>query len=511
MKGYIIVVVLSLCFMVNGVMAQEVIVNGGFDDDVGWSVSCVNASGYTCGTAEFGYTEDGPKYGEGPCLNLYVDLAAFSQVMVYQTVELEPNATYQISCAFKELTGLTYLDMDPSGASGDWYQMYISPEPFTEDGSDYTPPITMGMGFWGGGGGNSINIAGVDSTWEGYADGGSGPYFTVPDTLDSYEYLVGIKVGVWGPTPLLFHEILIDNFSMKKIGGADMVKGGRFGEGSESEWITLNLSDTGALDPEFDFNYIDDVTIRGPSAGYGSSLNIIGGPDDFGPHGLLYQPLVLEGGRSYRLMGAWKDYDAVASFWLQVYLHPDEPIEGQDYTPDNNSFSVSHNTWQGTQPGFDDTFDDGTEANNTVYTVPGEGPQTIYLSIKVGSGYGTAPYFFDIGVDEVMLIELDDTYVKDISEGWIHGFQLVQNYPNPFNPSTTIGFSLSNTETVKLSVFDVRGHHIKTLLDQSMASGDHSVVWDGRDQRGMAVPSGVYFYKLEAGTLTKSKKMILLQ
>ena len=107
MKRRIIFALSLLYFLVIGAVAQEVIVNGGFDDDTGWSVSCVNAAAYTCGTAEFGYIEDGPKYGEGPCLNLYVDPAAFSQVMVYQTVELEPNTTYVYSGYIKSAAGDT--------------------------------------------------------------------------------------------------------------------------------------------------------------------------------------------------------------------------------------------------------------------------------------------------------------------------------------------------------------------------------------------------------------------
>jgi len=88
---------------------------------------------------------------------------------------------------------------------------------------------------------------------------------------------------------------------------------------------------------------------------------------------------------------------------------------------------------------------------------------------------------------------------------------LEQNYPNPFNPTTTIRFTLSTRVHAELAVFDVRGRRMVTLLDRSMPGGAVTVKWDGRDQSGVAVSSGVYFYRLVAGADVQTRKMVLLK
>jgi acetyl esterase/lipase len=88
---------------------------------------------------------------------------------------------------------------------------------------------------------------------------------------------------------------------------------------------------------------------------------------------------------------------------------------------------------------------------------------------------------------------------------------LEQNFPNPFNPSTTIRYSLVITAHVRLTVFDVIGHEVRTLVDGVRQPGKKSVVWDGRDNSGRAVSSGVYLYRLAAGGPVLTNKLILLR
>ncbi|HXF48333.1 MAG TPA: T9SS type A sorting domain-containing protein [Verrucomicrobiae bacterium] len=90
-------------------------------------------------------------------------------------------------------------------------------------------------------------------------------------------------------------------------------------------------------------------------------------------------------------------------------------------------------------------------------------------------------------------------------------FGLNQNYPNPFNPQTAIAFSLPKSSEVKLEVFDLLGRSVVTLQDGSMSAGTHTVVWDGRDKTGRTVSSGVYLYRLQAGTFVETKKMLFLK
>jgi len=89
-------------------------------------------------------------------------------------------------------------------------------------------------------------------------------------------------------------------------------------------------------------------------------------------------------------------------------------------------------------------------------------------------------------------------------------FELSQNYPNPFNPSTRIQFAVPQTEKVKLEVYDIQGRLIKTLVDYELYQpGKYEVSWNGIDNKGNRVASGVYFAKMQAGKFAHTKKMIM--
>lgn len=89
--------------------------------------------------------------------------------------------------------------------------------------------------------------------------------------------------------------------------------------------------------------------------------------------------------------------------------------------------------------------------------------------------------------------------------------RLLQNAPNPFNPRTTIRFTLSAAEHAKLAVFDVSGRHVATLFDRVATAGVQRVDWTGLDSHGNAVASGIYYYKLQVGGVTESRKMALIK
>lgn len=89
--------------------------------------------------------------------------------------------------------------------------------------------------------------------------------------------------------------------------------------------------------------------------------------------------------------------------------------------------------------------------------------------------------------------------------------ELKGNYPNPFNPQTNISFTLANPGDVTIEVYNVIGQKVRTLLNQPMDAGEHSVVWDGANENGHAVASGVYFYKLQTENFSSTKKMLMLK
>ena len=88
---------------------------------------------------------------------------------------------------------------------------------------------------------------------------------------------------------------------------------------------------------------------------------------------------------------------------------------------------------------------------------------------------------------------------------------LQQNYPNPFNPSTTISFGLSEAGPVSLKIYDAAGRLVRVIIDETLPAAHYSEGWDGKDGSGIAVASGVYFYRLSTKTFTENRKMILLR
>lgn len=99
-----------------------------------------------------------------------------------------------------------------------------------------------------------------------------------------------------------------------------------------------------------------------------------------------------------------------------------------------------------------------------------------------------------------------EPYAQDIEDAL-----LIANYPNPFNPETTVRFSIPFATKVELSIYDIRGQKVCTLVDNEMEKGMHSVIWNGRDNAGKQVSSGIYLYKLTTGNRTAVKKMLLLK
>jgi flagellar hook assembly protein FlgD len=90
-------------------------------------------------------------------------------------------------------------------------------------------------------------------------------------------------------------------------------------------------------------------------------------------------------------------------------------------------------------------------------------------------------------------------------------YALSQNFPNPFNPTTTIRFALPNDAKVSLKVYDMLGREVRTLIDGNLHVGYQEVMWDGRNNAGIQVASGMYIYRITAGSFVSSKKMLLLK
>lgn len=90
-------------------------------------------------------------------------------------------------------------------------------------------------------------------------------------------------------------------------------------------------------------------------------------------------------------------------------------------------------------------------------------------------------------------------------------YALDQNLPNPFNPSTTIKYQLPASGEVSLVIYNLLGQQVRTLVKDNLEAGFHSVLWDGKDELGKQVASGVYIYRLQSGDFSTAKRMMLLK
>jgi|GEM_PF-6322410 len=143
----------------------------------------------------------------------------------------------------------------------------------------------------------------------------------------------------------------------------------------------------------------------------------------------------------------------------------------------------------------------------TIDTLSGTSP-TIQNFVSTNQAEGYSPAW---AKDSCIFSDVQDTRHSEGAK-LPTDFTLDQNFPNPFNATTVIQFALPRTSLVKLEIFNVLGQKVKTLVDEELQAGYKQVTWDGRDQRGNTVSTGVYFYRIKAADLfTDMRKMLLIK
>ena len=132
--------------------------------------------------------------------------------------------------------------------------------------------------------------------------------------------------------------------------------------------------------------------------------------------------------------------------------------------------------------------------------------------------YGAVPSFTSGGNFGDILTVVDPLLASDTGVGDGSNdattparFALIQNYPNPFNPETTIVYHVTAPAPIRMGVYDVLGHRLRTLVDGTKQAGRYTVSWDGQDEAGSRVCSGSYFVRLEAPNHTETLKIQLVQ
>ena len=125
---------------------------------------------------------------------------------------------------------------------------------------------------------------------------------------------------------------------------------------------------------------------------------------------------------------------------------------------------------------------------------------------------------------EIYYLSSSDSFVDTSEDNKIFGFKLFQNYPNPFNSSTSISYEIMKTGDVTLKIYDILGREVRELVNSLQKPGNYKIIWDGKNNRGKEVASGIYFYRLTvrqahrpeqsrgtAGNYKQTKKLVLIK
>jgi hypothetical protein len=153
----------------------------------------------------------------------------------------------------------------------------------------------------------------------------------------------------------------------------------------------------------------------------------------------------------------------------------------------------------------------GPDWYGTDYVGIDQGPIIIMIeNYRTGSVWNRFMQNADIrrGLERIGFQAVTDVEERTVSPA---SFALYQNYPNPFNPLTVIGYQLAVNGYLTLKLYNVLGQEVKTLVDGIRDAGHESVEWDGRDMRGLSVPTGIYFVRMSVADFNATQKIILLK
>jgi len=178
------------------------------------------------------------------------------------------------------------------------------------------------------------------------------------------------------------------------------------------------------------------------------------------------------------------DFEDLDSWWLNPST---EQWEHSTYEYNGRAVPVEHPMLA------------GDDAEHTSYESCEQKGRAAWWMMAVLSGWSART---DVGDDE------SDDQVPGPPP--YEGFEL-SCHPNPCNPSATIDFSLASSVRATLAIYDARGRLVRTLVDGTLAAGSHSIIWNGTDESGGRVASGVYFYRIAADKKTATKKILLLR
>jgi len=150
---------------------------------------------------------------------------------------------------------------------------------------------------------------------------------------------------------------------------------------------------------------------------------------------------------------------------------------------------------------------------------PSSVPYHNFTYLQTSDGVATPNWYYITSGTDTVAIYLIRAYVslvtsagnEQVVELTPTDFSVTQNYPNPFNPSTQLRYSIPKAENVRITIYDINGKTIATLINNFQNAGTYQVTWNGRNDLGQQVASGTYIYKVQAGDFVQTKKMVMLK
>lgn len=500
--------------------AQNLIKNGGFDDDSEWQVTYHIQEPVS--DVIFGYSDETPAKGQGPCLYVSCFGAQEARPVIYQEITCIAGETYFVTGAIKVIN----LDLPDAFPPGPWFQLYANPEAppdWTDGMGDWNPSTKLlNISAWSPEG---CELYDIDGFWEDLSCendwGNNQPYFTVegePGTQVPM-YII-LKPGMWlNEGSFGGFEVLIDNIGVYPV-SSNLIKNWSFEDDSEWE-VTYHIEE-----PVSDviFGYTEVTPVKGQ----GGCLYVSAfGAQEVRP--VIYQGIKCIAGERYRVSGAIYilDLELPDAYppgpWFQIYANSEAPPDWYDgmgdWNPSTKLLNISawtsgceiydidgfwenlscENDWGDNMPYFVAEGEAGTEVD-------------VYIILKPGMWLNEGSYGgFEVLIDNIAVYPESKSGLTGVAARDMPvtatDYILEQNYPNPFNPSTQIAFSLSKKEAITLEIFDILGKKVATLLtNESKNPGRHLVNFDAVD-----LSTGVYFYKMQAGNMVEMKKMILVK
>jgi hypothetical protein len=233
-------------------------------------------------------------------------------------------------------------------------------------------------------------------------------------------------------------------------------------------------------------------------------------------------PVPAESGKWYKI-GVWVKTDSINTDTDSSSWWPTNSITARD----NNRIGITYffhkapieTSWDLLSPGDYFFYIDqrgGQEKQGwTQYNVIAQAPAADVGGVSMRARFTSYPtgraWYDDFSIEPVTMVITSLEEPSNYTTLTPSDFQLENNYPNPFNPETIIEYKVPKTGQVKLAIFNVLGQKVKTLVDAHQLAGIYNVMWDGKDESGNKLATGVYFYQLIGENALITKKMTLLK